>query len=67
VSLVYLCMRKSGLWTIAPKGQATMPPFDAIDGPYDYRVAKIALEDRNARRGKVPRHKPKEDRFDLWK
>ena len=66
MSLVYLAKRKSGKWTFVPKGQATMPPFEVIDGPYDFRVAKLAIAERNARWQGSRKRKQKENKFDLW-
>ena len=57
MSLVYLALKKSGKWTIAKKREATIPPFEGIDGPYDYWVAKFMLEERNKTWGGKPKRK----------
>ena len=60
MSLVYLALRKSGKWTIAKKREATIPPFEALDGPYDYWVAKYRVTELNNRWGGKAKHHGKE-------
>lgn len=46
---LYLCKRESGRWCTAREEDATIPPFEIVDGPYDSEQARDAVDRRNQR------------------